>query len=152
MKNSSCKAAAIEAANKGKHQINNVGACIAYKNRILSVGWNSGDRTRLKGALGYTSTEDTASACDGCASVHAEVSAWMHLPSGWKRSSTKLCRTTKYCQKGPKVRGHQASTAPLYLHCPEDSSRKVEASETVRELLEAYNCHRSFQVDLLHRQ
>ena len=133
MKHSSCKAAAIEACSKGTHQINNVGACISYKNHILSVGWNTGDRTRLKGTLGYTSTENTANACKGCASVHAEVAAWMQLPKVWKRTSkrlrsTKMGRTTKYCQKVHKVRGYQE---PLDLHSSQDRSWEVEASQAL---------------------
>lgn len=156
MKNSSCKAAAIEACSKGTHQINNVGACIAYKHRILSVGWNSGERTRLKGSLGYTSTQSTVNACEGCASLHAEVAAWMQLPNVWKRASkmqsTKPCRTTKYCEKGPRYQSLDKFSLPLsfYLYSSEDSARKVKISEAMRELSETSRIHRPFQVDLLH--
>lgn len=140
VKHLSCTSAALDACNYGTHSINNIGACIAYKNRILSVGWNTGDRTRLKGTLGRVTGEETVNACKDCVSVHAEVAAWMQLPKIWKSRSLKSAgsstcrRTAKYCEKG---RVHQEDIA-RHLHRSQDSRWQGQARQAMRELSSVY--------------
>lgn len=168
MKHAASKAAAIAACDNGTHSTNNVGACISYNNRVLSVGWNTGDRTRLKGTLGHTSTLDVIDACYGCASVHAEVAAWTKLPNAWKtksrgasksrsksrgmkkshsqRRSTKLGGETPWCEKV----GYKESRTAQHLHCSQIAAWRSENGEAVRELLKIATAQRSLQVDLLY--
>ena len=137
IKHTACKSAALLACDKGTHSLNNIGACIGYKNKILSVGWNQGDRTRVSGTLSHTSTLDTTEACKDCASVHAEVNAWMNLPKCWKvkskgARSTKMGVQASYREKGGsgKVSKEQVISSrrnTFHLHRSQDYTQQGES-------------------------
>lgn len=118
-----CMSRAIEASSYGDHDINNVGCCIGHRGRPISTGWNTGDRTRVRGTFGHKD-RTLRKECKNCASVHAEVAAWMKLPRSYKSMSKKTHTVKRYREK----------EHPRYLYCKTDSFRYPKGGQALRRM------------------